>query len=291
MRLPLLRTATQIGECTTPGAATAHPDEIRPAMLARALIGLALAVAIALAARRAGSLSTSGAVAAVVLGTVAFAAGWSWAIVLIAFFAASTALSRWREDHKADRMAGIVAKGGRRDAVQVLANGGIFAACAVLSLVVPWPGWPILGAGSIAASTADTWATEIGALAPGRPRSIVSWQPVPTGTSGGVSLQGTAAALAGAMFVAAVARLVGWPAAAIPAALAGGLAGTTADSLLGATLQARRWCASCAERTERAVHRCGSPSTHAGGLPWLGNDAVNAVGGGVGALVAGMFLR
>lgn len=259
-------------------------------VVARALIGLALAAAIALAARRAGSLSSSGAVAAIALGTLTFAAGWSWAVVLIAFFVASTALSRWRADRKAERMAGIVAKGGRRDAVQVLANGGVFAACAALSLLEPSPAWAVLGAGAIAASTADTWATEIGALARSQPRSIVSWRPVPPGTSGGVSVRGTFAALAGAAFIASTSRLVGWPAAAVPAALAGGLAGTTADSLLGATLQARRWCASCAEQTERAIHRCGSATMHAGGLPWLGNDAVNAVAGGVGALVAGMFL-
>ena len=260
-------------------------------MLSRTLIGLALAAAIAIGARRAGSLSTSGALAAIALGTASFAAGWSWAIVLIAFFVASTALSRWREERKAERMGGIVAKGGRRDAVQVLANGGIFAACAALSLAIPWPGWTILAAGAIAASTADTWATEVGSLARTEPRSIVSWRPVPAGTSGGVSFQGTLAALAGAAFIALTTRIVGWPLAVVPAALAGGMAGTTADSLLGATLQSRRWCPPCAAHTERQVHRCGTGTSHAGGLPWLGNDAVNAIGGGVGALVAGMFLQ
>ena len=260
-------------------------------MLSRTLIGVALAAAIAIGARRAGSLSTSGAVAAIALGTASFAAGWSWAVLLIAFFIASSALSRWRDDQKSRRTGGIVAKGGRRDAAQVLANGGIFAACAALSLVIPWPGWPVLAAGAIAASTADTWATEIGSLARGEPRSIVSWRPVPAGTSGGVSLQGTLAALAGAAFIALASRIVGWPLAAVPAALAGGMAGTTADSLLGATLQSRRWCAACAEPTERPVHGCGTGTGHAGGLPWLGNDAVNALSGGVGALVAGMFLQ
>ncbi len=252
-------------------------------------MGLALAGGIALAARRTRSLSASGAVGALAVGTICIAADWSWGVLLIAFFASSSALSRWRADAKASRTEQVVAKGAERDVVQVLANGGVFAACAAMSLLVPWEGWLVVGAGAIAAATADTWSTEIGTLARSAPRSIVSGRSVPTGTSGGVTILGTMASVAGAGFIALLAWLVAWPAAAVPGAIVGGLAGSTADSLLGATLQSRRWCATCSAPTERDRHRCGAATMPAGGLSWLGNDGVNALASGVGALVAGMF--
>ena len=258
-------------------------------MLVRAVTGLAIAGGIALAARGTRSLSVGGAVAALVTGTVCIAAGWPWGIVLIAFFVASSALSRWRAGVKAARTEGIVAKGGERDAVQVLANGGVFAACAALSLLVPWDGWLVLGAGAIAAATADTWATEIGVLSTTMPRSILNGRPVPPGTSGGITLLGTAASLAGAAFIAVLVWLVGWSGAAVAGALAGGIAGSAADSLLGASLQAHRWCPACSAATEREVHTCGTRTRAARGISWLDNDAVNALAGVAGALVAGIF--
>jgi uncharacterized membrane protein len=142
-----------------------------------------------------------------------------------------------------------------------------------------------VGAGALAASAADTWATEIGTLTKVNPRSIISGKTVPPGTSGGISLAGTAAAVVGALFIAAAAWLAQWPVPFAAVAI-GGVAGALLDSLLGATAQARRWCDLCARSTERLVHNCGTPTRHAGGLMGFDNDAVNAVCSGVGALVA-----
>lgn len=254
-------------------------------MIARALAGLVIAAAIALLARRHGSLSRSGALAALVTGTVCAAAGWGWAVLLVAFFVVSSTLSRFGEREKAARTGSVVAKGGERDALQVAANGGLFALAAVLSLG-GWAGWAAAGAGALAAATADTWGTEIGTLAGRPPRSLLGWRPVPAGTSGAVSAPGSAATLAGALFIALLARALGWTAGAALAALAGGVAGALTDSLLGATLQARRWCATCGVSTERLVHGCGDATTHAAGARWLDNDAVNLLSTAAGALVA-----
>ena len=253
-------------------------------LTARIAIGGLLALAIALLARRAGSLAPSGAAAAVVVGTVCAAAGWGWGALLVAFFVASSALSRLGARRKEARTAGVVAKGGARDAWQVVANGGPFAAAALLSLLAPGEGWMVLGAGALAAATSDTWATEIGTLAGGAPRSILGLRPVPPGTSGGVTLAGTLAALAGAAFVAALAWGLRWPSAG--AILVGGIAGSTADSLLGATVQARRWCDRCGTGTERELHLCGAPTRRHGGLSWLDNDGVNLACALAGALAA-----
>jgi len=103
-------------------------------MLTRALLGLIAAALIAFTARAARSLTTSGAIAATVIGTLAVAAGWNWGALLILYFVSSTALSRVGRAEKEERTASVVAKGGQRDAIQVFANGGVFAAAAIAML-------------------------------------------------------------------------------------------------------------------------------------------------------------
>jgi len=254
-------------------------------VLARAIAGALLAVSATFVARRTHTLSTSGAVTAAVVGTLAIAAGWSWGLLLLLLFTTASALSKLGERKKAELVGPVVEKGGERDVAQVLANGGIYAMAALGYLVFPSPVWYAAGAGALAASAADTWATEVGTLAGGEPVSIISARRVPPGTSGGVTLLGTMAGAGGALFIGAGATLANWPVPFAAAAL-GGMAGALADSLLGAVLQARRWCDLCAKSTERLVHSCGTPTRHAGGVAGFDNDAVNAVCSGVGALVA-----
>jgi uncharacterized protein (TIGR00297 family) len=254
-------------------------------MLARAIAGAVLAVAATFVARRARMLSVSGAATSVVVGTLAIAASWSWGFLLLSVFVSASALSKLGERKKAVLLGPVVQKGDERDAGQVFANGGIYAMAALGHIVFPSPVWQALGIGALAASTADTWATEVGTLAGGEPISIISGKRVPPGTSGGVTLLGTMAGAGGALFIAAGATLANWPVPFAAVAL-GGIAGALADSLLGATVQARRWCDVCAKSTERLVHNCGTPTRHAGGVAGFDNDAVNAVCSGVGALVA-----
>src|SRR4051794_41739968 len=83
------------------------------------------AAAIATAARRRRALTADGAAAATVVGTIVAArGGLPAAAALIAFFVTSSALSRFKEREKARRGVLAQAKGGERDAWQVLANGG-----------------------------------------------------------------------------------------------------------------------------------------------------------------------
>jgi uncharacterized protein (TIGR00297 family) len=256
-------------------------------MLARAASGLAAAAAVALLARRARALSPSGALAATLVGAAAVAAGWRLGALLVLYFVSSTLLSRLRGAEKARRTGGVVAKGGSRDALQVLANGGVFALCALVAALDPagaGPGATLAALGALAAATADTWATEIGTLA-GTPRSLRTLQPVPPGTSGGVTVAGTLAMIAGALFVAVVARALALTDSLLPVAL-GGTAGALTDSLIGATVQERRWCDACALGTERARHDCGAPTRRIGGLAALDNDVVNLLATLAGAAVA-----
>jgi uncharacterized protein (TIGR00297 family) len=248
------------------------------------IVGLIGAGIFSFGARRVRALSTSGAFAGTVVGTIALAAGWSWGILLVAHFITASALSKLGEKKKAQLIGAVVEKGDRRDAKQVLANGGVYALAAIAYMASRTNAWYAVGIGALAASAADTWATEIGTLAGRNPRSIISGQPVPAGTSGGVSLIGTIASLGGTLFIASGATIARWP-VPFTAVVLGGLAGAMADSLLGASLQTQRWCDVCAKATERPVHICGNRTRHIGGLRGFDNDAVNAACSGVGALV------
>jgi uncharacterized protein (TIGR00297 family) len=261
----------------------------------RILVGAFAAILIALTAKRARSLSASGALAATVIGTAAAAAGWSWAVLLILYFASSTALSRLGRTKKERRTSPVVEKGGERDATQVSANGFLFLLAAIAMCFRPDVHWIALGAGALAASAADTWATEIGTLYGGQPRSILTGRPMAVGTSGGVSPAGTAASVAGAVFIALIAFAGNSSAdrrvSLLCAVFIAGIAGSIADSLLGATLQSRRWCEGCQRETERLVHDCGAPTQHRNGLASLNNDAVNFLSTVVGGLLAVSLVR
>ncbi|MEM5773678.1 MAG: DUF92 domain-containing protein [Anaerolineaceae bacterium] len=236
------------------------------------VIGAAIACFIALAARKAKALSRSGMWAAAGLGTIIMGlGGFGWAVLLMGFFISSSALSRMFKRQKA-ALNEKYAKGSQRDAGQVLANGGVAGAAVLLLFIfppqsgsmialIPW----MLCASALAAANADTWATELGALSPTAPRLVTTLKPVERGTSGGVTLAGTAAALAGSAFIALLAVLfrpadvpsVGLSVGAAFSASAeflvitlAGLAGSLVDSLLGATLQAIYWCPQCGKETE-----------------------------------------
>lgn len=255
----------------------------------RLLIGFGLAGAVSAAAFRHRALAASGAVAATLAGAIAVAAGWSWAFLLIGYFVATSALSRLGARRKEARTGAIVAKGGTRDWRQVAANGGFFVVGAALSAAGwPHPGVVAFALGSLAAAAADSWATEIGTLAGGEPRSILTWKRMPPGMSGAVSLPGSIAMIAGAAFMALLAWGFGWDLRVVTAAAAGGVAGALFDSILGAAVQVRRRCPRCDAVTERRIHGCGSATEWAGGARWLDNDVVNvacAAGGGFVALL------
>jgi uncharacterized protein (TIGR00297 family) len=244
--------------------------------------GALFALVIALLASRAHALDRSGAFGAFVVGTIVFGiGGWKAAIVLLAFFIPSTILSRVGAQKK--RRLTDIGKHGPRDAWQVLANGGI---AALAMLLEPRYGGAALAAfaGAFAAASSDTWGTEIGTLARGAPRSILTLRPLATGLSGGITLQGTIAELAGAVFVALAAAVLG--VAPFIAVVAGGIAGALFDSLLGASAQALRYCPACERACETNPHVCGSSTQLRRGFAWMENDAVNAAATLCGAVVA-----
>lgn len=267
------------------------PDPLSPDP-ARWLLALLAAGLIALLALRLRALSPGGAMAAILLGTTLVGTGGWWSgVLLVAFFASASLLSQ------RIRRRSLVAprRGSRRDAVQVLANGGLALLLALLAARTGSTTWLLGVAGAIAAANADTWSTEIGRLSQTPPRLITTRRPVVAGTSGAVSGIGLMGAAAGASLIGALAASAvtpGWfptpgaPAATLLAVTIGGIAGSLADSLLGATLQERRWCPTCEKPAEETIHTCGTPTTRIGGIRWLTNDVVNAACTATGAIVA-----
>jgi uncharacterized protein (TIGR00297 family) len=259
-----------------------HPD----ITLSQILIGFGLAILTGLAAWRTGALAVSGAVSASLVGGLIFSlGGLPWAALLLTFFISSSALSKLFRQKKA-ALAEKFAKGSQRDWGQVLANGGVGAFLVLLHALYPDQFWPWLAyAGAMATVNGDTWATELGVLSPKMPRLVTNGQPVERGTSGGVTLAGIGATLAGAALVALVMSLTDGRAAlasvmiVIPLA---GLAGATFDSLLGATVQAIYYDPERKKETERVIP--GAEPVR--GWAWMNNDAVNFISSIFGALLA-----
>jgi uncharacterized protein (TIGR00297 family) len=254
--------------------------------------GLLLSALIGWLAYRRGSLTRSGWLGAVLTGTLTFGAGGlACGAALVVFFVTSSALSKYRQAQK-ERIAGEkFEKGGRRDLLQALANGG---AAALLALAYGLSGGSpeLLAAfaGVLATVTADTWATELGVLSARPPRLITTLRPTAPGTSGGVSGPGMAASAAGALTIGvtialAIGLSVGaWDWRLLVAALTGGVAGSLCDSLLGATAQAIYHSPS--GETERRRGSDGTPNTLVRGWPWMNNDLVNFLSSLAGGAVA-----
>jgi uncharacterized protein (TIGR00297 family) len=259
--------------------------------------GTLLAILISFTAWRLKLLSNSGMVAAGIMGMLVFGlGGLAWASLLIGFFVVSSLFSRLSRNRKSF-LDEKYAKGSRRDAWQVIANGGVATIILVITTIqrevlgcsitcFASNGWAFLAfAGSLAAANADTWATELGVLSGTAPRLITTGRRVPFGTSGAISMTGNLASLAGALFIAGLSALpwtgiphpLEWQMVVLLVTLAG-LTGSFIDSMLGATLQAIYHCPACNKESEKhPFHSCGTPTRQIRGLSWLDNDLVNLI--------------
>ncbi len=262
--------------------------------LSNVLLGLLFSAIISIAAYLRGSLAPSGVLGAIVVGTIVFAAGGRlWAILLIAFFLTSSALSHYKSRVK-EPLAEKFQKGHRRDLGQVLANGGWGALIALGYAVSPQPILFFAFVGAMATVTADTWATELGVLSAPPPRLITNGRAVSIGTSGGITLFGTFVAFCGAAFIGIIAAVTR---SQLPTpnlsnlsillvSAFSGFFGSLFDSFLGATVQAIYFCDLDQKETESRIHRCGRATRFVRGWRWLDNDWVNFLASMLGSVIA-----
>jgi uncharacterized protein (TIGR00297 family) len=215
-----------------------------PLLPRRLALGLALNAAIGLPALLVRAIDLRGAAVAVALG-VAISAGLGLPglSLMIVFAALATGATRLGYRSKAAR--GIAQEqGGARGWRHALANGAVPALLAVLAAMAA-PGLrDLLGlayAAAVATAAADTCSSELGKAYGRRTFLITTRRPVPPGTEGGVSLEGTLGGFAGALAVGAIG--VGMGLFGVNAALlvaVAGLLGSLAESVIGAVAARRR---------------------------------------------------
>jgi uncharacterized protein (TIGR00297 family) len=199
-------------------------------------IGAVVSMPLALIAWRTGSITTGGALTGLVFASIIYAGLYLAGLVVLGVALALTILSSRVGKSRKTELGIAEERGGRRGAGNVIANCLVGTLGAVLELFsVDW-GLELAGAwfvAGIAAGASDTVASEIGKAWRGLPRSFPMGRPVPAGTPGAVSLQGTVAGLAAAALMAAPAALL-WliPWSFVPAIVIACTAGAFVESAL-----------------------------------------------------------
>lgn len=279
----------------------------------RVVGSLILGAGLAFKGYRGGSLDTSGAVGAALVGWGTLYAGVRFGVVLGAFFFLSSAMTRVGGEikKKIDENHVPGKASGARNWIQVAANGLVPTFLAMsYSFATGGPEYllgvnnafetPLAAAfiGYYGCCCGDTWSSELGVLSRKMPRLITTGKECKPGTNGGVTTLGLVASAAGGfavgfafwcggLFVPVVTGNVTlalqfaaqWPVLVI--GLGAGLVGSLIDSLLGATIQFSGYCS---ER-RRMVSKPGPTVTRTSGLNFLSNSAVNFVTASLCALI------
>ncbi len=207
---------------------------------AQVAIGGLLTCAFAALARSMRGVTNSGALAGAVVSFLLYLGGGRGAFAaLITVFGLTWITTRIGYQRKL-KLGTAEPREGRK-ASQVVANLGVAAACAALSVVRPNRALFLLAmAAALSEAAADTVSSELGQAFGDRPRLITTWRAVSAGTDGGVSLIGTLAGAVAAGIVSLVCVLGGLlPWAWLPVSIGAAVLGMIADSFLGAALERR----------------------------------------------------
>ncbi|HEU4521622.1 MAG TPA: DUF92 domain-containing protein [Thermoanaerobaculia bacterium] len=173
---------------------------------------------LAAAGYAARSVSVSGAVGGWTLGTIIIlCAGWPMYVALLAFFVIGSGVTKLGYRRKA--AAGLAQeRGGRRGFSHAFSNVGVATICAIAVARHSDPVLYLMGIASLATAAADTTASEIGQWIGRRTFLPLTLRPVPPGTEGAISIEGTLAGVAGG-FLVAVAGVLSLQGAFAPAIL------------------------------------------------------------------------
>ncbi|MDD4570746.1 MAG: DUF92 domain-containing protein [Tepidanaerobacteraceae bacterium] len=259
-----------------------------------ACIGFIISFFIAYTAYRKESLTLDGSIGATFMGTVMYAtSGIFGSFMMVLFFLSSSVLSHFKKGKK-KKVALQFDKTGRRDILQVFANGGVGLIHSVLFYMTKNPSYLVFLGISFAAANADTWATELGILNKKEPLSLRTFKRVEKGTSGAVSLIGTFSALIGSTLIGIFAVLglvfldigeMGFEyIRAFKMVTIGGFIGSLIDSILGATVQGVYYSEELEGETEKKDYN-GKPNLLIRGLGFVNNDLVNFLSIGISSIL------
>ncbi|ACK73255.1 protein of unknown function DUF92 transmembrane [Gloeothece citriformis PCC 7424] len=189
--------------------------------------------------------------------------GWrGYAVVMFYFLVGSTVTRIGMAEKEKEGIA--EKRSGQRGPENVWGSALIATICAIVTLFVEPSGQHLLILGYVASFStklSDTTASEVGKAYGKRTFLITTLQPVPRGTEGAVSLEGTLAGVVASVAIAVLAWAIGLiDIIGIVWCIVAAFVATNLESLIGATLQSK-W-------------------------DWLSNEIVNIINTFIGAVVA-----
>lgn len=209
-------------------------------------------------------LTPMGLLHAWVLGVIIWSTlGWAGYSIVLVYFLVGSGVTRIGMAQK--EAAGIAEqRSGARGPENVWGSAAMGTVCALGTLIAPEELRLLLLLGYVASFStklSDTTASEIGKAYGQRTFLITTLKPVPRGTEGAVSLEGTLAGMIASVMMA----ILGWAVGLLTPVGVGfcviaALIATTIESLIGATLQSQ--------------------------FRWLTNEVVNGINTAIGAGVA-----
>jgi uncharacterized protein (TIGR00297 family) len=196
---------------------------------------------------------------------------WKGYLVVMFYFLVGSAVTKVGIKQK--EAAGIAEKrSGARGPENVWGSALIASICAIMTIFAqqPWQDLLLLGyVASFSTKLSDTCASEIGKVYGKRTFLITTFQPVPKGTEGAVSLEGTLAGVVASLVISLIAWFIGMiNIIGVVICVISAFIATNLESVIGATLQTK--------------------------FNWLTNEIVNIINTFIGAVVAiisGLILR
>lgn len=223
-------------------------------------------------------LTESGSLSAFFTACILYPGGYVMFILPVFLLAGGSLLSKINEDN--------TEKGGR-NAIQVMANGGVAFFCLVWSYYTHTVTLQVLLEQafmiSFGVSICDTFSSEGGKYFKGRTVDIIGFKAMKPGLSGGISWQGSMAGLLALCVIMPLSEtLLAEGTGPHPYIIVFGFAGMLADSVFGSVLQAK-YKSGKGELTEDHIPY----AMPVKGYIWCTNDVVNLMSNSV---VTGLYL-
>lgn len=196
-------------------------------------------IAIVAASVATRKLTAGGALTGAVIAIMVFLGfGYTGVSMLAAFFILGTIATVWKKKTKVSVRAQHD-QSTRRDAGQVLANGGVAALTGALSYVFPQEArlCNLMMAASLSSAMADTLSSELGMIYGTRFYNIISLKKDARGLDGVISLEGTLIGVIGSAIIALIYAVGLGAGNGFRIIILAGTIGNLSDSVLGALLE------------------------------------------------------